>query len=210
MAIYREAGEGSPKREVIERALLGAFEELLDAGASYSELNIERITRRAGISRTAFYFYFRDKRELLIRLTEQTAGLLYAEADRWWSGAGDGPRELLLALDRVISLYTEHGTVLRSVADAAASDEQIAQFWRALVGRFVQASHERIESEQAAGEALPGPAEAIAFTLVWATEHACFQQVAQNEPLADAELRAALAEVWMRTVYGRGAGGPGA
>ena len=35
----------------------------------------QRITTRAGISRTAFYFYFRDKRELLMRLTEDVTEL---------------------------------------------------------------------------------------------------------------------------------------
>ena len=36
----------------------------------------------------------------------------------------------------------------------------------ALVGRFVDATRERIEAEQAAGRALPGPAHATAFALV--------------------------------------------
>ena len=52
----------TPKRAAVQAAVLRATEELLRDGASYADLNIERIARRAGISRTAFYFYFRDKR----------------------------------------------------------------------------------------------------------------------------------------------------
>ena len=64
-------GRQSEKRAAIEAAVLRATEELLTEGATFAELNIEKIATRAGISRTAFYFYFRDKRELLVRLTDR-------------------------------------------------------------------------------------------------------------------------------------------
>jgi TetR/AcrR family transcriptional regulator, ethionamide resistance regulator len=205
-AIYRGTPPRSAKRAAIERDLLGATEALLAEGASYSDLNIERIATRAGISRTAFYFYFRDKRELLMRLTEQAAELLYGEADSWWSAEGSAARELEPALNRVIGLYAEHATVLRAVVEAATYDEPVATFWRAIVGRFVQATQARIEAEQAAGRMPPGPAQAIAFALVWASERACYQQFVQGEPLEESELRVGLATIWISTIYGRGAG----
>lgn len=205
-AIHPDAGARSPKREAIERSVLLATETLLEEGSSWSELSIERITSRAGISRTAFYFYFRDKRDLLMRLAEEAAALLYSEAEGWWSSAGDGRADLPKALDRVIGLYLEHGTVLRTVSEAATYDEPVATFWRALVGRFIQATSERIEREQAAGRANPGPTQAIAFTLVWCTERACYQQLAQGGPLETDALREALAVVWLGAIYGCGAG----
>src|SRR4051794_9834961 len=82
MAISRPTG----KRQATEAAVLRATEDLLAEGSSYAELNVEKIATRAGISRTAFYFYFRDKRELLMRLTAEVNQQLYAEADRWFSG----------------------------------------------------------------------------------------------------------------------------
>src|SRR5712691_1339816 len=132
----------SAKRAEIEARVLEATEALLGEGASYTELSIERIATRAGISRTAFYFYFHDKRELLMRLTEEVAELLYAEVD---------------------ALYRDHGVLLRAVVEAAAVDDAVAGFWRALVGRFVEASRRRIEAEQAAGHIGAMPAEEVAF-----------------------------------------------
>ncbi|MCW3039856.1 MAG: TetR/AcrR family transcriptional regulator, partial [Solirubrobacterales bacterium] len=44
----------SPKREAIQSAVLHATEDLLAEGASFADLNIEKIATRAGISRTAF------------------------------------------------------------------------------------------------------------------------------------------------------------
>ena len=189
------------KRAAVEAEVLRATEELLREGAPYAELGVERIATRAGISRTAFYFYFRDKRDLLVRLTEDVNRSLVAAADTWWSGDGD-VRE---ALEGVSALYAEHAALLRVVVEVSTYDEEVARFWRALVGRFVDATRARIEAEQAAGRALPGPAEATAFALVWMTERAFHQQAAREGPAGDgAELLDALTLIWSRAVYGAG------
>src|ERR687894_2448154 len=95
----------SERRAAIEAGVLRATEELLEESAPFAELGIERIATRAGISRTAFYFYFRDKRELLVRLTEEVNAQLLAAASTWWSGESD----LRSALSAIAELYREHG-----------------------------------------------------------------------------------------------------
>src|SRR5438309_1574511 len=132
-ALSRRPETTTAKRAEIEARVLEATEGLLGEGASYTDLSVERIATRAGISRTAFYFYFHDKRELLMRLTEDVAELLYAEADAWWSGEGDGPAELARALAKVVGMYREHDVLLRAVVEVAAVDEAVGGFWRALV-----------------------------------------------------------------------------
>ncbi len=195
-------GRQSEKRAAIEGAVLKATEDLLEEGATFAELGIERIATRAGISRTAFYFYFRDKRELLVRLTEEVNKQLMVAADAWWSGGED----IRSALDRVGDLYREHGLLLRAVVEVSTYDEGVAQFWRGQVGRFVEATRTRIEAEQAAGRALPGPADAMAFALIWMAERTFYQQRVQAPPAAPAdvdEVVEALAAIFHRSVYGR-------
>lgn len=192
----------SAKRAEVEARVLEATEALLAEGAAFNDLPIERIASRAGISRPAFYFYFRDRRELLMRLTEDVAELLYAEADAWWSGAGDGRAELARALEQVVALYSRHATLLRAVVEAAAVDETVAGFWRALVGRFVDASRARIEAEQAAGRAGALPAGEVAFALAWMTERTCYQRIVAGLDPADPQLVAGLVRVWSAAVYG--------
>src|SRR5258707_15653352 len=103
MVLSRRTEAQSAKRAAIEAAVLAATEELLADGNAFADLGIEQIARRAGISRTAFYFYFSDKRELLMRLTEDAAEALYAVADRWWS-TGE-PGEVREALVGLVALY---------------------------------------------------------------------------------------------------------
>ena len=186
-------GRQSEKRAAIEAGVLRATEELLEEGASFAELGIERIATRAGISRTAFYFYFRDKRELLVRLTESVNAQLLAAAATWWSGESD----LRTAMRAIGDLYREHGALLRAVVEVSTYDEDVAQFWRGLVGHFVEATRERIDAEGGAGAA---SSQATAFALVWMVERTFYQQLVQQTPTDGDELVDALATIFERTV----------
>jgi AcrR family transcriptional regulator len=199
----RRPGLATEKRRAVEADVLQATEALLCEGASYANLSVERITTRAGISRTAFYFYFADKRELLMRLASNVADQLYREADTWWSGSGDGPAQLAEALGTIAAVYRAHGPLVCAIVEVSTYDAEVGVFWRGLVGRFVSASAARIDAEQAAGRADPGldPA-AAAFALVWMTERSFHQMLVQEDPLPTDELVAALARVWSVTVYG--------
>ena len=187
-------GRQSEKRAAIEAGVLRATEELLEEGASFAELGIERIATRAGISRTAFYFYFRDKRELLVRLTEEVNTELIAAASTWWSGESD----LRSALRAIAELYREHGALLRAVVEVSTYDEEVATFWRALVGRFAEPTRERIEAET--GGAPAASARATAFALVWMVERSFYQQLVQREPVDTDELVDAMATIFEKTV----------
>jgi AcrR family transcriptional regulator len=193
---HRE-GPATAKRAQVQAAVLAATEALLAEGSSYAELNVERIATAAGISRTAFYFYFRDKRDLLMRLAADVTEQLYAQADIWFSGDGDPEDEIGEALTRIFALYQEHGVLIRAIVEVSTYEEDIATFWRGLLERFVEATRTRIEAEQ------PSPtARATAFSLTWMVERTFYQQLVQDAPIADDELIAAIAEIYLRTVYG--------
>jgi TetR/AcrR family transcriptional regulator, ethionamide resistance regulator len=185
----------------VREAVLRATEELLRDGASYADLRVERIARAAGISRTAFYFYFRDKRDLLERLTEEVSDVLYAQADIWWSGRGDPAAALREALTNVAAVYAEHGVLLRVIVEVAGYDEDVARFWRSLVARFVEATERRIEAEARAGRAATERSAETAFALCWMTERALYQQLVQDAGPEMDELVDALAGIWVRSIY---------
>ena len=198
----REEPAPTAKRAAIQAAVLAATEALLAEGASYSDLNIERIATRAGISRTAFYFYFRDKRELLMRLTEDVNELLYQQADIWFSGAGAPEPEIRQALTNIAALYAEHGVLLRAIVEVSTYDDEVARFWRGMLGRFVDASRRRIEAEQEVGLSVARNAQATAFALCWMTERTMYQHLVQSGPMTAEEMVDALVGIWLHSVYG--------
>ena len=192
----------TPKRAAVQAAVLRATEQLLGEGATYADLNIERIATRAGISRTAFYFYFADKRELLMRLTEDVNEELYQQADIWFSGSGDPEAEIREALVNIARLYEQHGTLLRAIVEVSTYDDEVADFWRRLLGRFVDASRQRIVAEQDAGKSSCEDALATAFSLCWMAERVLYQELVQSAPIPQENLVDALVRIWMRTIYG--------
>jgi AcrR family transcriptional regulator len=198
VAVLSKASAGtSERRREAEQGFLAATEALLDGGSSYAELSVEQIASRAGRPRTAFYLYFRDKRELLMRLTEDVAEVLYQEADRWWSGTR-GREDVRPALADILRTWAEHASLLGAVVEASTYDEEIGAFWRGLVGRFIDATERRLVAD---GEE-PGAAAAKAFVLCWMANHACYQQIARGESLDDPALLDALTEILGRSVYG--------
>ncbi|MBA3584444.1 MAG: TetR/AcrR family transcriptional regulator, partial [Gemmatimonadetes bacterium] len=142
------AQPSTAKRAQIQEAVLAATEELLGAGGSFQDLKIEKIATSAGISRTAFYFYFKDKRELLMHLAEDITSELYSQADEWFTGNEGEPEDQVSgALSAISSLYFEHGPLLRAIVEVSTYDEEIATFWRALLQRFADATTARIKTE---------------------------------------------------------------
>lgn len=191
----------TPKRAAVQADVLRATEQLLTEGTSWADLGVERIATTAGISRTAFYFYFSDKRDLLLRLTEEVNEQLYHAADRWYSGEAEDEDEIRAALTEIADLYLEHEALFRVTVEVSTYDEDVARHWRTLIGRFVDATRQRIEDEQRAGKAPAFPAAPTAFALVWMCERTLYEVMVQDTPFSREDVIEALVRVFMQTVY---------
>jgi TetR/AcrR family transcriptional regulator, ethionamide resistance regulator len=192
----------TPKREAVEADLLAAVNALLADGASYTDLDVGRIAQRAGISRTAFYFYFADKRELLKRVTEEVIELLYAQADGWWSGTGAGPADLENALRNAATLYRDHSAVLRTIVEVSGYDAEMGDFWRAVIGRFVEPTTAHLEREWGPGPHSP-TAGSVAYALCWMTERTYYHALCTPGEQHWDPLLEGVVSIWHRSVYSR-------
>ena len=196
------AGKRTERRAEVEEAILRSARALIEGGSPYSALSVERVSRDAGIGRTAFYFYFRDKRELLMRLTVEVVEILYQQADRWWHGTGEDPAaEIRVSLAEITRLYLESAHLLRAVTEASMHDDDVRAFWNAVIGRFITASRERIEADVEAGR-VSGPTDPLetSSALCWMTERRLYQ-LARDGGDAEAVVEA-LTQIFTRSVYG--------
>jgi TetR/AcrR family transcriptional regulator, ethionamide resistance regulator len=180
------------RRDETQTRIREAALDLLRTGASFKELTVDEIARRAGLKRSAFYFYFRDKEDLLASATRGVFERLYAEAERWWHGSGDPLERLPAALHGVTSVYAEHSELLRTVTEAAGYDRETSVYWRGLVQRFIEATADQLYADRDAGR-LPDlePGETAAH-LVWMVERVCYVEIATGGRDAD-DVAAALA-----------------
>jgi TetR/AcrR family transcriptional regulator, ethionamide resistance regulator len=196
--------------EEAERAILAAARAFLEE-RPFREMTVEGIMIRTGLSRPAFYAYFRDRYEVVTRLLEGIGGLLFALDWRWLSGGegGEDAREVLVeALRAGSGTFVEYGPVLRAIADAAGYDARVEQVYRyGLIERLTKAVAARISRDVKAGVS---PAdldpEETARALVLMTERYLLDAFGHPERRPSGEESAlvfrTLEGIWVRTLYG--------
>ena len=123
-------------RKQSRERIVAAAEELVRR-TSYAELSVDEVMREAGFGRTIFYRHFDDLADLLMRAGREAIEELY-EAHRAISEArlGDGPEVVRQAIEPAVAVFERHGPLLRVIAEAAASDEQVAAGQEAMRERF--------------------------------------------------------------------------
>jgi AcrR family transcriptional regulator len=208
------SGDRGPRRrrrpEEAERAILAAARAFLEE-RPFREMTVEGIMVRTGLSRPAFYAYFRDRYEVVTRLLESIGGLLFALDWRWLSG-GEGEEEarevLIDALRAGSRTFLEYGPVLRAIADAAGYDARVEQVYRyGLIERLVGAVARRISRDVKAGLSPSDlDPEETALALVLMTERYLLDAFGRPERRPSrresAAVFCALEGIWVRTLYG--------
>jgi AcrR family transcriptional regulator len=123
------------QRERVRARILEAAAEMLRT-RPYRELSVDELMATVGASRTIFYRHFDDLPELVVRLLEEASADLLHEERQLVEAGVDAPAAIREALAVPIEVLTEHGPLLRAVAEAASHDEHIEQGFRALLERF--------------------------------------------------------------------------
>jgi AcrR family transcriptional regulator len=186
-------------REEVQQAVRAALVEML-AERPFKDVTVDELAKRAGLSRTAFYFYYPDKNEVLKEAANAAASEVYAEADRWWHGEGR-PEDLVKeALGGIAGVYCDHADVLRAAVEATTYDPEFRAFYEALIRRFVDATAEHLRRELEAGRLRPLEPDSIAEALVWMAER-CNYAFLLLEGRPKSEVVESLTAVWIHALY---------
>lgn len=190
------------RRRDARRRILDSARRLLEE-RPWHAITLEEVMTDAALTRTTFYRHFDDRDLLLVALLEEIGAELDAAGEPWKRGAEDPIAELRANLRTLTDLFHAHGRLLQALSDAAAQDSELRRAYLTLADRLVETSAARITAEVDAGRsAVRDPAE-VAAALVWCNERYLLTRFGRH-PLADpATAAAALAEVWITTIYGR-------
>lgn len=183
-------------------ALLEALEEYL-RDHRLDEINIADISRSAGVTRSAFYFYFENKAAAVSALYEEMYADGFDAADVL--GGGGTVRDRIESAIRAIFQGWSHRTHLyRAILDARASSPAVRDQWDAFQQTYVDLMADLIAAERAAGAAPDGPdPRAIATALLDLNDRTLERVVRAAEGLDAEEHLEAVVHVWLASIYGR-------
>jgi AcrR family transcriptional regulator len=181
--------------------MLRALDELLRDG-SLESINIAEITTRAGVSRSAFYFYFENKGAAVAAMMAEMYDKAF-EASTSLYDLDATPRERIEGNIRgIFAALDVHQHLYRAMLEARQSNSSVRELWDADRISFIEPVAAMITAEREAGRAPAGPdSAALATVLLELNDHA-LEKVALGDELPLETRVDVLVTIWLRTIYG--------
>jgi AcrR family transcriptional regulator len=199
------ADDRRARREALQEKLMAATVELLGEGKSFADLSIEAIAAAAGISRTTFYDYFGDKRELLLAFGDALLKDALDETDEWRPGPDHEQTRAELRPILKSFIRVQRHPVAIALVEATYYDPDVRHAWLSSQERHIARTVRLLEWERAAGryQERTSPLEARARVLYWAWQQTILQELTLHPDLDEDDLVEALVDLNLIAVRGR-------
>jgi AcrR family transcriptional regulator len=183
-------------------ALLEAIDELL-VDHTLDEVNVADISRRAGVTRSGFYFYFENKAAAVGALLDD----LYADAeggtDLLVAAEGDPATRIGKVITSLFDAVDRKPHAYRAMLAARATSATVREVWASGRAVFAGQVAGMIRQERRSRRAPAGAdADALATVLLELNDRA-LEAYALGAPPARAERIEALTSVWLRSIYSK-------
>ncbi|XVU21348.1 TetR/AcrR family transcriptional regulator [Actinoplanes sp. CA-054009] len=177
-----------------EARILAATERLLGRGERFTELPVQRVLTEAGVSRATFYAHFRDKTDLVVRLTDDVRRRSLELAREWQPESAEGYARFFT---KVIALHRSKGPVLAALREVAVYDATVRDFYTADLEGFDEVVLRALLEQQAAG--LTGSdvdAASASRVIVWGGAQAIARHIEVDDGSGDGAFARELASIW--------------
>jgi AcrR family transcriptional regulator len=165
---------------------------------------IDEIAAGAGLSRSAFYFYFPSKQAVLLELLDRMLAEVDAGLERL-GGPEDDPGGWWRRLVRVsVDVFAAHPGMAAALDEARATVPEAREAWNRRTAAWIDLSAAAIVAERRRGrarEVVDPRATSTALTAM--NERVLVASFAADRPsVPPADLLDVLADIWCTTIYG--------
>ncbi len=167
----------------------------------FREMTVAELMSIAGVSRSAFYQYFKDLHELMETLLQDVAEAIFGAAEPWLTGEGEHTELLERSLSELVEVCHERGPILRAVAEASTSDVRLERAWAGFLKQFDDAVCEQIEKHQKAGLIPEFNARPVAVALNRLDVSMVIDAFGRHPRNNPEPVKLALTRIWMSTLY---------
>lgn len=169
--------------------------------SGFDGLNIADVARQAGVTRSAFYFYFENKAAAVAALLEP----MYDDgfmAGNLLSDTGSGPRDRIRGmLEALLDTVDHHRYLLQAMLEARATSAAIRRVWDDARESFVASVAAVITGERAEGRAPAGAAAEVLASMLLEFNDRLMERYTVGGRLSRAELLAGAETIWLRAIY---------
>ena len=192
---------GSNRGDARRDALLTAFDELLRE-KSLEEVNVAEISGLAGVTRSAFYFYFESKAVAVLALMQDLYDAAADANELLMKAEGDAETRIRGAITMLFDSVDSSPHTYRALLEARAGSALVREMWDAGRADFARLIGGMIGTERAAERATDGPdPDTLASVLLDLNDHAVERHALGSGPPRDQHIDA-LTFFWLRTIYG--------
>jgi TetR/AcrR family transcriptional regulator, ethionamide resistance regulator len=182
-------------------AILDALDRWL-LESNLDAINIAEISKQAGVTRSAFYFYFENKGAAVAALMERILDATFAVNDAF-TVASDSPRQRIYAmLDGLFATCEGHRHLFKAMLEARGSNASVRGIWDDARESFVESIAAMIRADRSAGRAPDGlDADVLASVLLEFNDR-LLERLTLGGPLSREQLMDGAAAIWLSTIYG--------
>ncbi|HJC61186.1 MAG TPA: TetR/AcrR family transcriptional regulator [Candidatus Dietzia intestinigallinarum] len=192
----------SPRGDRRREAILAALDERLRT-TPLDDISVADLTDAAGITRSAFYFYFESKAAAVTMLLVVVNTEALKATEMIVHGAGGFRTRVIDALELLTDRVLQNAHIYRALLTARTQHEPTREVWdagrrtmAAPIAEFITAEREACRAPEGADAAL------LAEGLIHINETVLERLVYEPEGPRE-QLLATAADMWVRTVYGR-------
>lgn len=208
-----ESSVGTARRDSGFGADSQTYESLLQAAGDligsrgYHDVTVDDIRRAAGVSRATFYFYFRNKRHIFMKLADSVMNEMYDVAGRHYPEKDEYSR-IILANCAYLGVWARRTNIIGEFFALSLVDAEIREMYSRHRARFEDRIAGRLTRLMESSRIPPCDPVLLAAALSSMVEFFAFRFFATHEEVSvdrysfnDAV--ALLSESWYRAVYGR-------
>lgn len=178
-------------------AILDALDGWLQA-SSLDAINVAEITAQAGVTRSAFYFYFENKAAAVAALMERLVNEIFNVNEEFTTGGG-APRDRVYAmLTGLFDSSDRYRHVFSAMLEARGSSITVRQIWDDARDVFTPSVAALIRQERPSDNP---DAEVLAAVLLEFNDR-MLERFILGGALSRAQLIDGAAAVWLSTIYG--------
>ena len=199
------------KQSRIRRTPQMAREEIIDAteaalaDIAFSDLTVDAVMQRTGMTRSSFYHYFRTVDELALGFLDRMEAAIRATVDDWLSGQGtdDYRADTHPHLTRMYVVREGHRTGMLALAQASSSNEQVYGQWRArIIDYFIDLTARFIRQQIMLGRSKVRDPERVARALILMNNALANDNLLSASPDDPSSIGRTSADIWNAAIYG--------